>query len=71
MIQQIENKIVLTFDNNYIRNYEEILYIKEAIQWAMSHMEQDSYDSNTIFWLSLLDKELTPLPKQVDLKIKP
>lgn len=71
MIQQIDNKITVTFDKNYISNFDEILYIKEAIQWAISHMEKDSYDQDTIFWLTLLDKELTPTPNQVDLKINP
>lgn len=71
MIQKIDHKIVLTFDNHYVSEYEDILHIKDAIKWAISHIIEDSIDNETIFWLSYLDKELTPLPKQVNLNIKP
>lgn len=71
MIQQIDNQIILKFNEGYIQDYEDILLIKNAIHWAISHLKDDAIDNETIFWLSYLNNELTPSPKQVNLKKNP
>lgn len=71
MIQQIDNQIILKFNNAYIKDYEDILQIKNAIHWAISHLNDDAIDNETIYWLSYLNNELTPSVNQVNLKNKP
>ena len=71
MIQQIDNQIILKFNNAYINDYEDILLIKNAIHCAISHLNDDAIDNETIFWLSYLNNELTPSVNQVNLKNKP